>query len=423
MLFQKKFKRFLKILGPGLLYAGAAVGVSHLVQSTRAGASYGFDLVWILLLANVLKYPFFEFAPRYAIATRNSLITGYNNIGKWAIIAFAILTFATMFIIQAAVTIVTAGIISNVFGLNISTLSLCSIILFASMLILIVGRYAILDKLMKFIILILAVSTIIAVFSALNISFPEPVKLLDSFDFSNKIDILFLIAFVGWMPSPIDVSVWHSLWSIEKKKEIGFSPSLKESLIDFKIGYIGTAFLALGFLTLGALVMYGTGEVLSPKGNVFAEQLINLYTTSIGKWAYLIIAVAALATMFSTTLTCLDANPRVLKTTTELIFPKLKKTFGNNNWIFRFWIFVLVAGTLILIGYLSSSMRFFVDLATTLSFVTAPILAFMNYKVVTDKHMPTEAKPKLWLRIYAWIGIFFLSIFTIVFIIWKFFIP
>ena len=67
-------------------------------------------------------------------------------------------------------------------------------------------------------------------------------------------------------------------------------------------------------------------------------------------------------------------------------------------------------------------MRFMVDLATTLSFVTAPVLAFMNYKVVTDKHMPSEAKPKLWLKIYAWIGIVFLSGFTIIYIIWKFFI-
>ena len=34
-----------KTLGPGLLMAGAAVGVSHLVQSTRAGAVYGFGLL------------------------------------------------------------------------------------------------------------------------------------------------------------------------------------------------------------------------------------------------------------------------------------------------------------------------------------------------------------------------------------------
>ena len=30
--------------GPGLLWAATAIGVSHLVQSTRAGASAGFGL-------------------------------------------------------------------------------------------------------------------------------------------------------------------------------------------------------------------------------------------------------------------------------------------------------------------------------------------------------------------------------------------
>ena len=49
----------IKKLGPGLLFAGAAIGVSHLVQSTRAGADYGFTLIWALILANIIKYPFF----------------------------------------------------------------------------------------------------------------------------------------------------------------------------------------------------------------------------------------------------------------------------------------------------------------------------------------------------------------------------
>ena len=41
-------KSFLQSLGPGLLFAGAAIGVSHLVQSTRAGAEFGFGLIWAL---------------------------------------------------------------------------------------------------------------------------------------------------------------------------------------------------------------------------------------------------------------------------------------------------------------------------------------------------------------------------------------
>ena len=46
----------LAALGPGLVWAAAAVGVSHLVQSTRAGASYGFALVGVVVVANLLKY-------------------------------------------------------------------------------------------------------------------------------------------------------------------------------------------------------------------------------------------------------------------------------------------------------------------------------------------------------------------------------
>ena len=72
----------IKSLGPGLLYAGAAIGVSHLVQSTRAGAGYGFDLLWILIIANIIKYPFFEFGPRYSASTGRSLIDGYHQVGK-----------------------------------------------------------------------------------------------------------------------------------------------------------------------------------------------------------------------------------------------------------------------------------------------------------------------------------------------------
>ena len=60
---------FWKALGPGLLWAGAAVGVSHLVQSTRAGANFGFATLLVILVANVAKYPAFSFGPRYAAAT------------------------------------------------------------------------------------------------------------------------------------------------------------------------------------------------------------------------------------------------------------------------------------------------------------------------------------------------------------------
>ncbi|MCD6366679.1 MAG: divalent metal cation transporter [Bacteroidales bacterium] len=412
-----KSKNLLKTLGPGLLWAGAAVGVSHLVQSTRAGANYGFYFIGFLLLANFLKYPSFEFSPRYVAATGKSLVSGYNKLGKWAIILYWILTVSTMFAIQAAVTVVTAGLVGNIFNLQISINVISAIILGVTMVVLIVGKYAILDKLIKFIIIILSLTLIFAVIKGFSLGFHPSPELVQNFDFTNALDIAFLIAFIGWMPAPLDISIWSSFWSVAKQKDTGYKPKMKEALFDFNVGYIGTIVLALGFLSLGALVMYGTGEKFSPKGIVFAGQLIDMFTKNIGQWAYWIIAIAALTTMFSTTTTCLDAYSRVLTPTTNLILNKKESKEGKVS---VFWMAIVVMGTLILLFYFSTSMKFMVDLATTISFVTAPFFAILNYVVVTHKHMPQAARPKRWLKIYAWIGIVSLSAFSLFYIIWRF---
>lgn len=417
-----KLRNLLRSLGPGLLWAGAAIGVSHLVQSTRAGAIYGFQLIGILLLINLFKYPFFEFGPRYASSTGESLLHGYKRLGKWALILYLVLTVATMFTLQAAITVVTAGLFSSVFPdlFNINTWTI--LILITGTFIVAFGQYSLLDKIIKFIIILLALSTIIAVFSAFTKGYNPNPEFIKNFNWEFT-DIALLIAFAGWMPSAIDISVWHSFWTIAKRKEGKYIPSLKESLFDFNVGYIGTAVLSLGFLSLGALVMYGSGESFSANGTAFASQLINLFTSSLGSWAYIIIAIAALTTMSSTTLTCLDAYPRVLKPATELLFPKLNVSDADKwNWLSWFWMIFLLVGTMLIIIFFLKGMSFLVDLATTLSFLTAPILGYLNFKVVRGKNVPLEDHPKLWLKILSWIGLIVLTGFGVYYIIWKLFL-
>lgn len=413
-----RFINQLKSLGPGLLWAGAAIGVSHLVQSTRAGANYGFALLWALLLANIFKYPAFEFGPRYAAATGKSLLHGYSEIGKWAMGVFLFMTFGTMFTIQAAVTIVTAGIAAYLFGIPLSPLIWSVVIVFICILILLIGRYPLLDKLIKFIIILLTISTIVAVFGAINHGNAIQPNFIKPQVWTLS-GIAFLVAFMGWMPSAIDISVWHSLWTIERSKETGHAPSLKEALFDFKLGYFGTALLALCFLTLGATVMYGSGTKFSHSGAGFAQQLIDMYVHALGEWSRPIIGLAALTTMFSTTLTVMDAFPRVLRKSTEIIFKRQIEN-KNTNYLYWVWMFIVVGGGLIIIAFLLDDMTLLVDLATTLSFLTAPILAYINYKVVTGNTMPIDYQPKRWLRILSWVGIIFLSGFSLLFLIWRF---
>lgn len=405
-------KSILQSLGPGLLFAGAAIGVSHLVQSTRAGAEFGFGLLWALLLVHLFKYPFFQFGPRYAAATGETLLDGYRKLGKGVLIAYYVLNFATMFTIQAAVTIVTAGLASQLFGSfnHVDNLVLwSSIILFISLLILVIGKYKLLDNLMKYIILILSITTIIAVNVAL-FSTKESFGFLQILP-SGTIEITFLIAFLGWMPAPLDISIWHSIWTVEKGKTTLEKIKPKEAIFDFNVGYMGTLFLGVCFVMLGALVMYHSGETFSDRGGVFASQLIELYTRNLGDFSYIFIAAAAFTTMFSTTITTLDASPRAMTKTTNLLFAK------KTKFSYWFWILLLGAGTFIILKYFMSNMGLMIKIATILSFLTAPFYAILNYVLITGKHTPKKYQPTLYLKILSWVGITFLIGFSSWFLI------
>ncbi|GFZ80239.1 permease [Aquaticitalea lipolytica] len=394
----------LKNIGPGLLFAGAAIGVSHLVQSTRAGADFGFGLVWALLLVNIFKYPFFQFGPRYALATGESLLDGYKKLGKGVLITYFILSIATMFTIQLAVTIVTAGLASSIFGDFISLEFWTVIILGISFSILVFGKYSFLDKLMKVIVLTLTISTVVAVIIALSNN-------QTSFSFAqilpkNSVEIAFLIAFMGWMPAPLDISIWHSLWAIEKHKDTN-TYDVKSSLFDFNVGYLFTIILGLGFISLGALVMFHTEDVFSGSASEFSNQLINMYTKNLGSWSYVIIGIAAFTTMFSTTLTTLDASPRAMEKTTQLLFGNILKRG------YLLWLLILALGTIFIFFFLNSEMGLLIKIATILSFLTAPFYAIINYRLISSKHTPKEWQPSIKMHILSILGILFLIAFSI----------
>lgn len=406
-----------KSLGPGLVWAATAVGVSHLVQSTRAGASYGFALVGVVILANLLKYPFFEYGPRYAAATGESLLEGYSRLGRWAVWVFLLLTVGTMFTVVGAVTFVTASLVLGFTGDLLTPVTASALLLGLCALILIPGRYPLLDRLVKVIIGVLTLSTAAAVVLAISSRrAPDPTFVPP--EVWSGAGFAFLIALVGWMPSAVDISVWHSLWSLERAKQTRYRPRLSEALLDFNIGYIGTAVLALLFLSLGALVMYGGSEEIQGSAGAFAGQLIRLYTAALGDWSRPLILAAALTTMFSTTLTCTDAFPRVLARATEILLPGDARR--ERSWLYWGWMLVVVTGSLLLISVFRHRLTLMVDVATTLSFLTSPVLGYFNFKVVTGPRMPGGARPPGWLRALSWAGLVFGFGFGVVFLVWRF---
>lgn len=384
----------MKSLGPGLVFAGTSIGVSHVVQSTLAGADYGFTLIWAVVLANVFKFPFFEYSSRYVAATGEHLLEGYRLVGKWAFSLFLILSLLTMFPIQAAVTMVATGLIANLINWSVSPVILSAVILFICALILLIGRYPLLDKSMKVMVFVLALSTMIAFAVAVKHGSLAQPQFEKPFLW-NLSGISFLVALMGWMLSTIDVSVWHSFWCFERRKQVHYQPSMKEALFDFHLGYWGTDLMALLFLSLGALVMYGIGESFSGSAVTFTGQVVSLYTKALGSWSYPVIVTAAV-TMFSTTISCFDAFPRIIREASVIIFPSAKK---HADKIYFGWMMVVAAGSLLIIGFFLNSMKILIDVATTMSFLAAPVFAYINYHTVIDSHVSEEARPSRLLRI------------------------
>ena len=390
-----------KTLGPGILFASTAIGVSHLVQSTRAGANYGFGLLIFIIIANLFKYPFFEFASRYSNATETSIIQGYKLLGKWVLWSYLIITLISMFFITSAVGAVTAGFLQNLFqttsiGLwnHFGLFLICGTILT-------LGRYSSLDSLIKIIGLILLLSTLVAFFLVLiKGSYSE--NLFPEINYV-KSDILFIIALMGWMPTAVDLSSWNSLWTLERIKQTNFKPTLKQTIFEFNIGYISSAVLSICFLTLGAYLMYDTNNIFSDSSSIFANQVITLYTESIGSWSYLLISISGFSIMFGTCIAVLDGYARSAKECFRLILKK-----ENMTLYYNIIVWLIVSGSLAIIFLFGSSIKSLVDLATTISFMIAPFIAFANYKLVSEIYIGKKNTPKLWLKSLALCGIVYL---------------
>lgn len=412
----ERLVRYSKTFGPGILFASTAIGVSHLVQSTRAGAEFGFMLIGFVILVTLLKYPFFEFASRYANVTGTSIIDGYARLGKTSLLLYFLITIASMFFVTAAVGFVTTGFLENLFQIDFFGNWTIIILFIICCGILIVGKYQTLDGLIKIIGSILVVSTTLAfVIAIIN----GPIEKIDGFqppEIWNQAGIFFIIALMGWMPMPVDISSWHSLWTIARIKQTNFKPKLKETLLDFNLSYLITGIIAIFFVILGAYIFFGTGQELPNNNSLFAHHVVILFTETIGHWSYLIIAASAFSIMFGTIIAVFDGYSRSLERVTCL----LTKTENREKFKFKktyeISIFSLAIGSLLVIFFFENKLKELVDFATTISFLIAPIIAIFNFRLVTGKYIDNKVHPPVWLKTLSYAGIIFLIGFAALFI-------
>lgn len=390
--------------------ASAAIGGSHLIASTQAGAIYGWQLAIMIILANVLKYPFFRFSVQYTYEAKHSLVEGYAKKGKAYLLVFFLLSVMAAAINTGAVAMLCAVILGTMlpeaWGLTVPVLSM--LVLGVTWVFLMVGHYKVLDGITKVIMLMLTAATLIAVMIAAG----KPSVMQPDFIAPspwNMATLGFIIALMGWMPAPIEIAAINSMWISAKQKL--HNNDYKQALFDFNVGYVTSAFLALVFLALGVFIQFGSGTEISLKGFAYVNQLIAMYTTAIGDWSKMLVAFIAFACMFGTTITVADGYGRIAAESQRLIMGKETEVSRLN---ISLWISYAVFAGLIIILYFNTALGAMLQFAMITAFLAAPVFAWLNFSLV--RAQSNLSSSLLWL---ARIGLVYLSLFTLLFILFK----
>lgn len=395
-------------LGPGILMATAAIGGSHLVASTQAGALFGWQLLWLILLVNILKYPFFRFGVQYTLQQNESLVEGYWRKGRGYFYSFVLLNVLAAVVNTAGVLILTAALLQYALPWQLSLNLLCWLILASCLLILLLGHYRALDRVSKVIMLLLTLTTLVAAAIAFNKGPTAPAGFQGPSPWQLAM-LGFLVALMGWMPAPIEISAISSLWLKAKQRQQPVSQ--RQGLFDFNLGYWLTTFLALVFVTLGALVQYGSDQPIALAGAAFAQQLVEMYGQTIGSWAKPLVSLIAFLCMFGTTITVLDGYARTLHESGRL----LGWYQADNRRIAALWLLLQALAGMALILFFRSALSPMLTFAMTLAFLTTPVFAWLNFSLLRGQ--PNQPLP-FWLNTLSWLGLVYLFGFALLYLAW-----
>ncbi len=409
-------RAFREKLGPGLLFAATAVGLSHLVQSTRAGADYGMTLWWLLIFVSLIKYPAFRYGSMYAAATGETLIASYERQGKFAVIAYACALTIDAFIGVPAMALVTAGLCKYIFSISLGDQSMIFLLMIGAGTILLSGKYRLFEDLSKVLVVAFSLFTVAAAGLALSrldfgsTTISAPIAY-------DKAGILFMIAVAGVMPSSVTSSVMQSVWMCAKSETLGRLMTPKEAAFDINFAYVVTIFLALCFLLMGTVLMFNQGIAVASGATGFGAQLVAMFTEVFGTWAQVIISVAALSVILSSMFSLLDGCPRTgTRIVTSLRGRAADVTAGELNRIYTVLLVIQVIGGMCMVVFFLKSFKAFIDLATSAVFISAPLIAWLNHRAMQAPEVPIEQRPGKVLRIWSILGIVLLAVFALAYI-------
>ncbi len=455
--------------GPGMILMMTGIGTSHLVTAPVAGGRFGFALLWCLPIAYIFKYYGFEMAFRFTNATGRSMLDAYSTAWKkWPVWYVLITTIIQSAIGQAGRLIAAAAVLFYIFreymGVDIpglgddAELGLYGFVLGASSVaIILVGKYGAVELVTKIAAGILVVSS----FGVYAVA-PAPIgEFVHFFQLDTpEGSWLIIAAFLGLLPTGIDVSLQASEWGKAKKTGMGrireemeaqgiaprfnsFTSTKRDltvdtsrlpahaqeycrrwfkiALWDFRAGHVISFILAGIFLLLAAVWLFPSDV----QGNAVMGEIARIFTDSVGPGMMIVFLFGAMAATYSTAFNYFDGWPRVVgaccrnlfKATAALpgtsrddIDPEDLKYWYSEYNIYRLSMFFSLITSVLIIAGLPRPV-FLVLVASALAYFVAPVIFFLNlyYCFTVIPKSDKTFYPSVFAK---WFGWFSLAVFT-----------
>ncbi|MGD2090375.1 MAG: Nramp family divalent metal transporter [Candidatus Aminicenantes bacterium] len=273
--------KFLKDIGPGIVVAATGVGAGDMIAASVAGAKYGTVIIWAAIVGAVIKFVLNEGMARWQLATGTTVLQGWRHrFHALVSIYFMVYLFLWGFIVAAAL-IAACGLAAHaifpffsveVWGILHSLMAL---------LLVYVGRYQLIENLMKFFIGLMFV----VVCAGAILIHPDWGEILKSLALPRlpSGSIAFILGVVGGVGGTVTM-LSYGYW-IREKKWIGKS-FYRRARTDLIIAYFLTGLFGMAIMIVAAGVK---PEVITGSKMVIglAEQM-GTVVGPIGKWIFLI---------------------------------------------------------------------------------------------------------------------------------------
>lgn len=409
----KKFISRLKNVGPGALVAAAFIGPGTVTSCSKSGASYGYVLLWAMLLSVISVIIMQSMAARLGIVSKMGLGEALRTkfTGKAARIVLAVLVIAAVFIGNIAyetgnLTGSVLGAQTAVKGLNNDTgkIVLALVIGVISFVLLISGSYKYIEKFLTALVVLMGVLFFVTAIAAK----PDWIEVLKGIFCFKVPDVgegnstwMTIAALMGTTVVPYNIYL-HASSAAKKWGEKEDDKAEKSEEDPIQEGIANSRFDSVLSIGLGGLISMAiiicAGAAKESVGASFAinsgADMANSLKPLLGSWATVLFGIGLFAAGISSAITAplaaAFASTGILGWSDDLKDKKFRV----------FWIIVLVIGVT-LACTLGASPTEIILFAQAANAFLLPVTGILLLIVANDKKIMKEHTNKLWFNILA----------------------